>query len=475
MEEKYFEDAMRIGSTLLLIIFYTTLLFCQPLPIDIPYGRMVIDDRHSDLLIKSEVERQTLHVDSIESEAGYEFEQLDVGAVANSEIDNMTDGYSISPYISYSISSMDFVFQGRLLPASSVGAFYNGKKWRGVSFYTEQAYIEYRNIVSQKLNMKLRAGRFYSKYGPGRRGQLFFSTGSRPLDKIQLAFSHKSGVTLFSTVAQLDRIENANRYLSIHRVELLRNKLAVGFNESILYGGQNRNLELAYLNPLSPFYVEQINGPDLEGNVIVSMDIRVTLSNFQVYGELLIDDFQFDNKEQEDLEPNEYGLLYGVELSRDRYYIGLEQILLTNRTYKTARDLEWYTHRNNPIGFTEGSDLAVTNFIWRWYVNPWWEISMEYENRLMGEGGMSKSWDTPWMDASILIMDGYSEPFPTGVVEKTNMATIEIARTLRGANWLALGLGYEMMKNKNNVSGSDKNTVVFNIAYQWNLNRRFAL
>ena len=45
-----------------------------------------------------------------------------------------------------------------------------------------------------------------------------------------------------------------------------------------------------------------------------------------------------------------------------------------------------------------------------------------------GEGVFSHPWDTPWMEESISMETGYSEPLPTGAVEQYTIFSVKVMR-----------------------------------------------
>jgi len=79
------------------------------------------------------------------------------------------------------------------------------------------------------------------------------------------------------------------------------------------------------------------------------------------------------------------------------------------------------------------------------------QIGLGFESIRKGEGRIEKEFDKPWMNYTV--EEGYSEPFPTGIVEKTNTGKVEILYQ-PSANWRAFFLAkYSDIKNANNLSG----------------------
>jgi len=352
-------------------------------------------------------------------------------------------------------------------PYATINPNYIGKEWRGLSGYTEQAYFLWQTKYS-----RLTFGRSYLLTGPGRNSNLMFSGAARPMDQVRLEFFQKY-FSFQSVFAQLDQMNGANRYLNSHRLTLFLKGFQFSLTETLLYGGKNKQLELAYLNPFLFYHGEQMNGPNLLGNTLGSLEITYVGHRWQVYTELLIDDIQLDQQEPGDLEPNEIGVVAGFDLADpfgvEGVHLGLEYTALTNRTYKTATPYEWYLHRNVPIGYAGGSDLDRWNLLVKKYLKSWQLIgSVDYLRR--GEGDMDQPWDQPWMNYTV--EQGYSEPFPTGVVEKTADLGLEI-RWLPSYNYYGfIKINYQSIQNFDHIS-QNKQNLILTLGLHWNIRYQF--
>ena len=349
---------------------------------------------------------------------------------------------------------------------------YIGKEWRGFVGYAEEAYLQFHK--KNKIEYTFQAGRFYSYWGPGRTGQLLQSYAARPLDQIQASIKYLNWSFAWKA-SQLDAIGDNNRYLSAHRVTYKSKWFRLSLNEAVLYGGDSKNIELAYLNPFIVYTGEQINGPALKANTMLSIDGRLFLNNKSIYFEFLIDDFQADADVIDDLEPNELGLILGADFSLEKVYLGIEFVGITNRTYKTNVDHEWYIHRNNPIGYGEGSDLWRANVFGRYYYSQDWQFDCEIDYLVKGEGEMSQPWDTPWNDDGITMETGYDEAFPTGILEKQFFTNIGIFRMFDYNKWISVEIKYISSENINHMSGIDEDDFEVSFGLSWVFTKEFNL
>ena len=350
---------------------------------------------------------------------------------------------------------------------------YIGKKWRSLSGFTNQSFFCFKRKLGSKAEMNLQAGRFFRQHGPGRHGQLLLGANIRPMDQIAFSLnrqiSNSLSVRFFFQTSALDKIGSDKRFMSLHRVELIANRWYVALSEALTYTRKNQGMDLVYLNPFIFYHPEQLNGPDLSGNTIGTIEFGYKWNTSNIYAEILIDDVQFDNEVKGDLEPNEIGGLLGYEHAADKYYLSIEGVALTNRTYKTPNPAEWFLHRNQPIGYELGSDVGRINLLARYYFKQNWHIDTKIDMIWQGEGDLTHPWDTPWDDESVTMETGYSEPFPTGVVEQSTVISTELMRHWTRERWISLGVSYKKVVNVDHVSDIDNSEFSFHLGASWTL------
>ncbi len=337
---------------------------------------------------------------------------------------------------------------------------YVGRKWRGITGYTEQAYVH-----AEFDAFSLKFGRDFLRWGVGESGTLVLSNQSRPLDQIQantlfgpFRFTFfASELDAFSTTDTLLGSVHVRRFLSGHRLDfrLFGGRLQASASEVIIYGGPNSNFNFVYLNPLLFFHLDKKNGAG-ENNVLPSFDIVVyPIKHLKLYGSLLIDDIQIEKTGPGDLEPNEIAWLAGVNWSDPFGFYGFdvftEYVMVANRTYKTPFYWEIFTHRNKPLGHPLGSDFDHWQMgCSKWFGSMFW-FRVQYALTRFGEGNLFSPYDEPWMDYTV--DEGYSEPFPTGIVETSQELNISI-KFYPSIHWGVEGeFMYQTLKNKDNIDG----------------------
>ncbi len=307
---------------------------------------------------------------------------------------------------------------------------YVGKKWRGIVGYTEQAYA-----AASLGRFRFKFGRDFLRWGAGESGTLLFSDVTRPLDQFtasvrmgpfQYTFlaSVLDDISLDSEVADSLGGSIAKRYISAHRldVNLFHGRFQCSVTEAVLYGGVNRQLDWVFLNPFIFYHGAQLNKSG-SANTFGTLDvIFIPLKKWEIYGSLLIDDIQIEKTGPGDLEPNEIGWIVGTRLGDPFGVSGLtllgEYVRVTNRTYKTPNPWETFTFRNKPLGYPLGNDFDCWQAgVSKWFGGNLW-IGFKYSMIRKGEGSLFTPWDAPWFEYTV--EQGYSEPFPTGIVEKRN-------------------------------------------------------
>ena len=346
---------------------------------------------------------------------------------------------------------------------------YWGKKKWGKAGYSEQGYAR----ISLR-HLRLRFGRDFIKWGSGKSGNLLISDYSRPMDF--LSMSAQFNFLKFSYfIAELDRMrlpdslavryksDYATRYLAVHRLDLKvwKGRVNLGLSEAVLFGGPQRGLEFAYASPFITYFGVVVNDKTGyanggNGNLFASLDFALfPVRNYEFFGEILIDDIQVEKTGPGDLEPPEWGLLLGFQIAEPLGWKGTdlraEYVRITNRTYNTPSPWEKFLNYNRPIGYLLGNDFDR----WEFNINHWFaedlQVSLGFERIRRGEGRIEKEFDTPWMNYTV--EQGYSEPFPTGIVEKTNAGKIGILYQPSVNMRAYLFAKYSQVENVDNLSG----------------------
>ena len=334
---------------------------------------------------------------------------------------------------------------------------YIGKKFRNLYAYEEQGYLSFR---SRYLNLKI--GRDFLQTGPGRSGQLLFSAHSRPFDLYDVRIGSPKIYFKFYGI-QLDKRrvpdsdstyggQIANRFINGHGLYVnLKNKYYFGISEIALYGGPDVRWQLALMNPLNIYYGTTANGPFMTANSFYDLNFDLYLPyDLNVYGDVLIDDFQVDKKEPGDLEPNEIGLLIGGKWNRPFRLplsrLNFEYVQIRNRTYNAPMfDWEKFVHRNAVIGYYLGNDLKA----WYGSFEKWWGAKLYtqffVQRILKGEGSVLGEFNKDYLNYTV--EEGYDEAFPWGVVEKRLIEGVQFSYHFLEDGMTTLKIEYNTINN----------------------------
>ncbi len=303
---------------------------------------------------------------------------------------------------------------------------YPGKQFRDFYAFSEQAFV-----AAQYQWVRFKFGRDYFQVGPGRSGQLLFSDNSLPFDHYLGQLGNRAvrfyfwGIALNSRPNPLDSRTvqpQAYRYINGHRLAIQPHAtLTLGVNEVILYGGPFQRWEMALLNPFMVYYGYLVNTPGFTGNAFVSLDATwYPMPGLEIYGEFLVDDFQVDRNSPGDLEPNELGVLIGGQWSRPgglaNSLLRFEYVQVRNRTYNApVLDWEKYLHYNKVIGYYLGNNFERFQIGMEYWWQGSWQFSSDVVLIRQGEGSVQGEFNKDYLNYTV--EEGYSEPFPYGIVE----------------------------------------------------------
>jgi hypothetical protein len=282
--------------------------------------------------------------------------------------------------------------------------------WRG-DYAADFKRVYARFPVSR---FEILIGRDSLFWGTGFRSAVGISDNSPPFDLILLTgqFGPIKG-TAFT--AQLDRMWHdqglarrylAERYLAGHRLDwLVSDRIEVGISEMIVYGGEARGVEWEYFNPILPYYASQFNAA-ADDNVMFLLEgaVRPT-DGLRIYGEWLIDDFQYVNAD----DPNAAAWLAGIEWNPLQFSIRAEYARVNRWTYTHLVQENQYTHLGSIIGHRIGVDADALYLEGGCLFNANLRVAVYYEFERQGEAGVEDRYRGEDFEAI---------PFPSGVVER---------------------------------------------------------
>jgi len=158
------------------------------------------------------------------------------------------------------------------------------RSFRGVTSEFERGYVAVHGDL-----WRFDVGRDYVNLGDDLREGLLVSRTAGSLDR--MLFSFRVSRFDFKVIhAVLD--PGLDRRLAVHRMTArLPGNIYLGIGEAVLYGG--RGLDFVYLVPFSSYYANQFN-ERADDNILWSFDWKVPFRRFLFFGEVLIDDLQYE-------------------------------------------------------------------------------------------------------------------------------------------------------------------------------------
>jgi hypothetical protein len=339
---------------------------------------------------------------------------------------------------------------------------YQGRKWRsGLTGVVDQGYA---NIDFKYLHLLV--GRDHLRWGPGWDDVLLLSDQIPPFDMVK-AEAELGSFKLIYFVTVLDKISysgdslTARRYLSGHRVNIkLRFGVEMGFSEVVLYGGENRNMELYYLNPLLPYYGEQYDYSK-DDNILWGFDATLSMfSNKEIYFELMIDDFQDDFSSEPHQIGYQIGLNYVDPFGLDKSYLNLEYTKIRNWVYGQVQPWNLYTYYDRSMGSVLGPDADRLAVRLLHHMTKNIDLTFSGEIKRKGEGRIC---------AFPFPVVPYPDKFPSGVVEQTNLYKLDFTYQPGARFKLDLSAGYNRIRNPENQDGKRQQAFFFMAKLNLNL------
>lgn len=329
----------------------------------------------------------------------------------------------------------------RFQRASEIDSF-GPKPWKNFQVYLTEGLVKF-NLAKIKFDI----GRRNLLLGYGDENGLLLSLDPQGYDGF-LLFIPVRYFEFYNIFSVLNASEN--RYISIHRIGLnIKRFLKLGFSEAILFG---ESLEPLYLNFFLPYYLAQW-GADRDDNIMWFFDAQLKLFNSIIYGELLIDDYMYED----DSFPDKLAYKLGSKsLILNSLLLKINYTFVDKWVYTQRYRINTYERNGYPLGFPLGNDVDRVSFsikfMNRYGLYPGFKI--DYMRK--GEGSIFLPYEEEGGD--------WNPPFPSGIVEKKLEIKLGLDYTLKYNFYIKADVGKQYWTNYNHISGNDMDDTIFNIA-----------
>ena len=230
------------------------------------------------------------------------------------------------------------------------------------------------------------------------------------------------GLTTQLNSMRLDQTGITHRYFSASRLEYYKPAYGLAFGQSMIYTGLWRSWDIRYFFPFYIFHYAQMTAGGDHGygnagqNSMGSLDgyMKIYRLPLEVYGELLVDDFQGHSDEVSQSRQNTVSWMLGLRLkSADPWYGFVEGGKVSTYSYNHAIVPKRYMINNSFIGSPLGPDQQL---LWgkfgRAFYNDNLKADLNFWLRRSGERhGRDTLFTIP--DASLNGTRGDKQPFGT--------------------------------------------------------------
>ena len=307
-------------------------------------------------------------------------------------------------------------------------------------FLLAQGYVGFN--ISKHVYAQLGHGRNF--IGDGYRSMFLSDFGNNyfylKLNARIWKFHYQSLFAELNAAGARDEIGNIlipKKYTAMHHLSYnVTKNLNIGIFEAVMFN-RNNNFELQYLNPVILYRtVEQALGS--ADNAFVGLDFKWNLLNrFQLYGQLMLDEFKFDELfiERRGWWANKYGIQLGVKyidmLGVDHLDGQIEYNSARPYTYTHRDSSASYTHYNQPLAHPLGANFKEVVFRLRYQAGKKWLIKPRVIYMVYGEDPAGQNWGGDLLKPHTTRVMDFGNEIAQGINTKTIIGGLDISYELR--------------------------------------------
>jgi len=395
-------------------------------------------------------------------------------------MDSLTSAY-IKAKMEVQLSS-SFVFKNGVIFKLGNSPQYPLIKWENkIAGDWSELYLEYR-----KKDFSVLLGRWHNKWGYSDRYSLVLNDTlparngfwiRTKIDRLSFEYfvSSESSFKVDKAIVPrnltdtLKPGEIIQRTLIGHRLEWSTSKIGMYFAEIAYCPSEGYLPNPKYLNPFFLYFLFQFNdaqlnsGIGVDANIIWDLGAFVKFKNVRTYGELLIDDFQYE--EVPTKEPPQIGFLVGIDYKNSNFAITAEYTRIWAWTYLHENPWERYETLGYPLGHPYGPDFDELFFrIKKNFGKQFLTLNWEISYRRKGEPNMETEWP--------VAPQGDWNEFPPGsdflwgTIERVLINKVKVTFKINAFK-INCGLGLEKYWNWRHEDKVKKNLPVFYLGLEY--------
>jgi len=268
------------------------------------------------------------------------------------------------------------------------------------SFGIGNAFLKY-----SKNKIDIIFGRYSLWWGESINASIIQSAQSPSYDNLLIRYRN-FGFTFDILIGELNPEKSSegkriNRNIAGHRLKMqIGSRLTLGLGEHIIYTGENRGAEIAYLNPYIPyFFIDGIEGHNKDydidnDNSIIFADFRYkVLSDAYIFGELIIDDIQIDKTGRENALGIKIGFDMVTNLKSNKILWVFELTSISPWTYIHHGQYTSWQNKGHPIGYKYGPDSKSIMTGLQFFKDNYYGIIINMEYLQKGSNDLNTIWN----------------------------------------------------------------------------------
>ena len=365
----------------------------------------------------------------------------------------------------------DQIAEDRAVPGAGLYKSYNSRvvdTEDAQDFLLAQGYVGFN--ISKHVYAQLGHGRNF--IGDGYRSMFLSDFGNNyfylKLNARVWKFHYQTLFAELNAAGARDDIGDVlipKKYTAMHHLSYnVTKNLNIGIFEAVMFN-RNNSFELQYLNPVILYRTVEgaLGSPD---NAFVGLDFKWNLLNrFQLYGQLMLDEFKFDELfiERRGWWANKYGVQLGLKyidmLGIDHLDGQIEYNSARPYTYTHRDSSASYTHYNQPLAHPLGANFKEIVFRLRYQAGKKWLIKPRIIYAVYGEDPNNQNWGGDLLKPHVTRVMEFENEIGQGINTKTLIGGLDISYELR--HNLNLDFHYFYRKKNSEQDALDLTTSYF--------------